>query len=277
VITEIVSAVLGASAAALVTHFVGRSLSPKEVTLTGQALVEMPDYPIKVGSNGLLRLDMPSFERVCQELLVHYNPRAAIDLLYLAEHNRNVVERSANAVLLLDKLRSRYRKKLRQLVEPQSLAAQRQHMLQQFQKITAGLGDTFAGVPIEFVLHDTRDPLHSVIVIKNSITDRKDGDQASSFGEDVIHAYATNKWAGVRHSYRLRHPKNGREVKATTISLEDRTLGLVAFLCVNIDIARLSPVSPELKDLAAKLVATPGGWGAQVFKLPVQRPPTAVP
>jgi hypothetical protein len=85
---------------------------------------------------------------------------------------------------------------------------------------------------------------------------------------------------GYQHSYRLRHPSSGKEIKATTIPLEDKQLGLIAFLCVNIDIHRLSPDSQELRELARNLVATPGGWGKQVFDvqdLPSPEPADPLP
>jgi predicted transcriptional regulator YheO len=265
-LTEVASAVLGATAAGIVTHMLTRvDKSMEETRLEGQGLIELPDYPIRVKSDGTLVIDTASFRRVAAQLLQTYNPRAAIDLLYLAEHNR--AELGEAELEMLERVRRRYRRRFKRLVEPKALAGQREHLLKQFYNITDGLGDTFSGVPIEFALHDTRDLIHSICVIKNSITGRREGDEATSFGEDVILAYGQMRWTGTKHSYRLRHPKDGREIKATTIPLEDRKLGLIAFLCVNIDIARLAPDSPELRDLAGKLIATPGGWGAQVFEV----------
>ncbi|MDG4826937.1 PAS domain-containing protein [Asanoa sp. WMMD1127] len=264
---EVLGAVLGAIVGALVTFFIGRSTSPREGRLTGTPLVKMADYPVRVGADdGLLRLDPDALARLCRTLLEDDNPRAAVDLLYLAQRNKSAIDQSPGLADLLERVRARYRKRFKQLVEPKAITENREHLLKQFYEITEGLGETFAGVPIEFVLHDTRDPLHSVVVIKNSITGRKKGDQASTFGEDVIISYGQSRWTGTQHSYRLRHP-SGREIKATTIPLEDKDLGLIAFLCINIDIERLSPDSPELPRLAGRLVDTPGGWGAQVFHI----------
>jgi len=265
-LTEIISGVLGASAAAVVTHIVTRlDKSLEETRLEGHGLIELIDYPIRVQPDGRLGIDNDALRRVSEQLLHVYNPRAAIDLLYLAEHNK--AELGQRDLDLLERVRRRYGRRFKRLVEPKSLANQREYLLKQFYNITEGLGDTFAGVPIEFALHDTRDLVHSICVIKNPITGRREGDPATSFGEDVILAYGQMRWTGTKHSYRLRDPKDGREIKATTIPLEDRRLGLIAFLCINIDISRLSPGSPELRDLAAKLVATPGGWGPQVFEV----------
>jgi hypothetical protein len=267
-LTEIISAVLGATAAALVTWLLTRAVPSGERTrLQGKPLASLPDYPIKVGEDGLLHIDLALMERATKEVLRTYNPRAAVDLLYLVEHNRSFVNQSTLLPEQLERVRRKYRRRLGDLAEPQSLLDQREHLLKQFYNITDGLGETFAGTPIEFVLHDTRDPLHSICVIKNSITGRRVGEQVSTWGEDVVLAYEQMRWTGTKHSYRLRHPRDGRELKATTIPLEDKTLGLIAFLCINIDIERLSPGSPELAKFAERLVATPGGWGAQVFNV----------
>lgn len=266
--TEIISGVVGAIAAAVVTWLLTRwTQKEREGRLDGTPLSRLPDFPIKTGPDGLLTIDVPSLERVCQELLRTNNPRAAVDLLYLVEHNRPVQSATPEVARLLAKIRRRYRRRLGELSEPSGLLSQREHLLRQFRNITDGLGETFSGTPIEFVLHDTRDPLHSICVIKNPITGRRVGDQVSAWGEDVVRAYEHMRWSGTKHSYRLRHPRDGREIKATTIPLEDKTLGLIAFLCINIDIARLSPDSLELRTLAERLVATPGGWGATVFQV----------
>ena len=171
---EVIGAVLGAVAAAVVTFVITRAMSPREGRLRGTALMTMADYPVRVGAeDGLLRLDPDAMVRVCQVLLEDDNPRAAIDLLYLAERNKAVIERAPGLADLLERVRSRYRRRFKQLVEPKAITENREHLLKQFYEITEGLGATFAGVPIEFVLHDTRDPLHSVVVIKNSITGHK--------------------------------------------------------------------------------------------------------
>lgn len=269
-LVAIISAILGGTLTAIVTHMLMRvDKSLEEVRLEGRGLIELPDYPIAVQPDGTLGIELGSFRRIGALLLQEYTPKAAIDLLYLAEHNRDKL--GVEELQLLERVRRRYRRRFKRLVEPRALAEQREYLLKQFYNITDGLGETFSGAPIEFVLHDTRDLIHSICIIKNSITGRREGDQATSFGEDVILAYAHMRWTGTKHSYRLRSPKDGREIKATTIPLEDRKLGLVAFLCINIDIARLSPGSPELRDIAAKLVSTPGGWGAQVFRVPEER------
>jgi len=266
-LVAIISAILGALASAIATHMLMRvDKSLDDAILEGQGLIGLNEYPVRVQPDGKLRIDRDSFRRVGAQLLKETNPRAAIDLLYLAEHNRDELE--FEELQLLERVRRRYGRRFKHLVEPKTLAEQREHLLKQFCIITDGLGETFSGVPIEFVLHDTRDLIHSVVVIKNSITGRKEGDQATSFGEDVVLAYGHMRWTGIKHSYRLLDLADGRAVKATTIPLEDRKLGLVAFLCINIDIARLSPGSPELRDLAEKIVATPGGRGAQVFDVP---------
>ncbi|MFE9566277.1 PAS domain-containing protein [Streptomyces sp. NPDC006487] len=261
-LTEILGATLGAVAGVLVTMAITMLRPPAEAILEGRPLAELENYPVAVGADGKIRLDMAELIAACTYLLKNREPRAAIDLLYLAERNRNLI--TPPAALALDRLRRGYRRRYRHLVEPKQLGEQRQHILRQFGRITDALGETFSGLPIEFVLHDTRDPLNSIHTIKNSITGRREGDPVSVFGEDVVRAYG-RRWTGPQVAYKLRQPATGQIIKATTIPLEDSTLGLVAFLCVNIDIGRMSPESGELQELARHMVATPGGWGTQAF------------
>ncbi|WP_327180700.1 PAS domain-containing protein [Streptomyces sp. NBC_01334] len=264
-LTEILGTTIGAVAGVLVTMVITTFRPPSEAILKGRPLAELENYPVAVGTDGKIRLDMAEMIAACNYLVSNREPRAAIDLLYLAEHNRDVI--SPPAALALDRVRRVYRRRYRRLVEPQQLGEQREHILRQFGKITDALGGTFSGLPIEFVLHDTRDPLNSIYTIKNSITGRREGDPVSVFGEDVVRAYG-RRWSGPQVAYRLRQPTTGQIIKATTIPLEDKTLGLVAFLCVNIDVGRMSPESSELRDLAQQMVATPAGWGPQVFAVP---------
>jgi YheO-like PAS domain len=269
-LTEIISGVAGAVASAGVTHYIGRWAIPRPTpNLEGEPLVHHPRYPVVVGQNGRLHIDRSRVEDVCRFLLENKkgNSKMAVDLLYLVEHNWDVAQGSESTRQLVDQVRRNYRRKFGQLVEPQALADQRNDLLAQFRDITNGLGDTFSGTPIEFVLHDARDPIHSVVVIRNSITGRREGDEASTWGENVVRAYADGSWRGARSAYRLRDPNTGREIKATTIALKDSTLGLIGALCINVDIERLSPGSPELASIAGYLVATPGGWGDQVFRV----------
>ncbi|MFF3861297.1 PAS domain-containing protein [Streptomyces sp. NPDC002209] len=261
-LTEILSTTIGAVVGVLVTMAMTAWRPPSETILRGRPLAELENYPVRVGADGKIHLDMAEVIAACNYLLKNREPRAAIDLLYLAERNRNAI--SPPAALAIDRVRRRYRRRYRHLVEPKQLGEQREYILRQFGKITDALGETFSGLPIEFVLHDTRDPLNSIHTIRNSITGRREGDPVSVFGEDVVRAYG-RRWTGPKVAYKLRQPATGQIVKATTIPLEDRTLGLVAFMCVNIDIGRMSPESGELRDLAQHMVATPGGWGTQVF------------
>lgn len=264
---QILAAVAGAIAGVLATTAVAAWRPPAESLLEGPSLAELENYPIRVGQDGTVHLDMTEFVAACHYLTRHRSPRAAIDLLYLAARNMDLIRTSVPAHDALEELRRTYRRRHRRMVEPRQLLEQREYLLRQFGTITEALGETFRGLPIEFVLHDTRDPLDSIYVIRNAITGRREGGAVTSFGEDVVRAYG-RRWTGPQAAYLLRQPATGQEVKATTIPLEDRTLGLVAFLCINIDIQRLGPQSRELREMARRMTDTPGGLGTQVFNIP---------
>jgi hypothetical protein len=118
----VVSACVGATVAGVATYVIDHvRMSKRDGLLRGTALIEMSDYPVGVDSSGLLYLDIDKLERVCRRLLAKSNPRAAVDLLYLAEHNSDLVEQSKNTVELLARVRRRYRRQFRRLVEPRTM------------------------------------------------------------------------------------------------------------------------------------------------------------
>lgn len=204
--------------------------------LPGKPLAAFEDvYPIRANENGGLYLDKERFAQAIDFLTENPSPRAIADLVYLG---------NANHVTLL--LGEAARKKFSALSGKPDYAAvaeadaQKDRLLQTYKDIVNGIGQTFAGTPIEIVLHDTRNPLVSIVALQNPISGRRIGDPNTNFGIQLIKNYSQSErgtgQAFVSYGLTL---KDGRRVKSTTVPLYNSTYGLIGFICINIDISKL--------------------------------------
>lgn len=223
--------------------------------LAGVSLSETAWYPVEVAPNGALRFERNKFARGIAELLVDSNEKAAADLIYFGIGHEEELELSPDEARLYAKFKRKYRRIVRIVRE----SDERRSLLAQCQTIAQGFGETFAGLPIEVVLHDTRDPLKSIIAIyNNEVTQRKLGDPNTNHGLGLIRLHP-QCGSAFKAGYRLDGPE-GRQLKATTIPVDHPIFGLIAFICINIDINALIPTSKqEMRAILHKLVETRSG------------------
>lgn len=230
-------------------YFLTNSASnDRYATLTGQPLAAKEAiYPVVFNSDGKMVLDKDRFVLAIEYLT--NNPaqqKAAADLMYLGQANHIEMTLSDGE-----------KKKYHELVgkgffsEFEDSNKQKDLLLQSYKQIVEGIGKTFAGTNTEIVLHDTRDPLHSVSAIQNPISGRKLGDNNSNFGVGLIKLYSAPDSMPTNFvSYPLKL-KDGRDVKSTTIPLFDQRLGLIGFICINIDISKLDGSKAHAKESQA--------------------------
>jgi predicted transcriptional regulator YheO len=225
-----------------------RSPTPVELkVLPGKALAAYEElYPIRADANGALYLDKDRFSKAVDYLTSHPSPRAIADLLYLGNSN--------NVTLLLDqqsKTRYIYLTELPEYVSLPEVDRQKDKIFQTYKDIVNGVGATLAGTPVEIVLHDTRNPLRSIVAVQNSISGRKIGDTNTNFGVQLIKNYSLGEGQGQGVAF-VSYPltlKDGRAVKSTTIPLFHEVYGLVGFICINIDISKMDKMkNPEMID-----------------------------
>ncbi len=212
--------------------------------LPGRPLASYEDiYPVRADANNALFLDKERFVKAVHALTNRASPRAIADLIYLG--NANHVQ------LWLDVETRRLYEDLSTQPSFSILAdvnRQRDQLLQPYKDIVNGIGATFAGTPIEIVLHDTRDPMHSIVAVQNTITGRKIGDTNTNFGVQLIKSYsATNSTANPFVSYEL-HTKDGRRVKSSTVPIFNSVYGLIGFICINIDLSKIDAKNKDAFD-----------------------------
>jgi predicted transcriptional regulator YheO len=204
--------------------------------LPGKALASYPNlYPITYDQEGNLSLDISIFMDAINYLLNNKDPRAAADLLYLGQSNNVNLLLSSSEKLRYAMLHDHF-----DYSEFEMINEYRNNIFHIYRDIVNGIGQTFTGTGIEIVLHDTRNPLKSIVAIQNPISGRRLGDSNTNFGLELIKDYSILRHPGSSYiNYELTM-KDGRQVKSSTIPLYDKRYGLIGFICLNIDISRLS-------------------------------------
>ncbi len=179
-----------------------------------------------------------------------YDRLAAMDLVYLREDNRRH---------LGDVLPTEAARLYEQLIDKYSLedfqakySQETRRLFRNVERIINDLGDTLAGVNFEILLHDVRNPLRSIIAVKNSqeVSGRRLYDPSTRFvvqyvkhqGKHLIEAMES----GSKVSY-LKQFRQGKRVKASTTPLYDERYGLIGILCFNIDIETIGAFDEDGK------------------------------
>ncbi len=108
---------------------------------------------------------------------------------------------------------------------------ERQALLDQLRCVARGLGETFAPF-CEVVVHDLRDPKHSILAIHNNLSGREVGDPATELGLARI---ADPDYPPVIANYANQFA-DGRQAKSTSIGIKDSSGRYVAALCINVDL-----------------------------------------
>ncbi|MGV4988762.1 helix-turn-helix transcriptional regulator [Streptomyces sp. NRAIS4] len=121
-----------------------------------------------------------------------------------------------------------------------------EHIIREAEKIAVALGRMFPGL-CEVVLHDLRDPDHSIRAIENNLSGRQVGDSTTELGLARIE---DPDYPSVIQNYPNQFP-DGRPAKSTSIGIKNAAGEYIAALCLNLDVSVLSPVTLALSNLVA--------------------------
>lgn len=230
-------------------------MEPRE-PLPGTPLAALSCYPCVADASGRIRLDEDLLREAAELLTRDKNVLGASDLVYLVDRNVDSLRLEGATKAAMDAMRRKYR---RELEHAGGHDRQRQILREEFCPIAEGFGETFAGTPVEVVLHDARNPLHSIVSIHNPITGRQTDGPISDLGLRIIKSYAVRGSVSTKVGYQL-PPIGGRNIKGSTIPLLHEGLGLVGFICINIDREKFKDASAkELREICDKLAAVPLG------------------
>lgn len=210
-------------------------------------------YPIVLSEENIPSLSQSIFEKAIKRFLKdkHYDRLAAMDLVYLREDNfpdkKDIL--SDEGLRQYNKLVKKY--DLHKYIE--SFREENERIFSNFKRLVNNIGDTLSNVHMELVLHNARNPIRSVVALRNTrgISNRKMFDPSTRFvvqyvenqGRQLIKAMEGGSKVGY-----LKHLGPGRQVKATTIPLYDERYGLVGILCLNIDIESVNSLDAKGRD-----------------------------
>lgn len=210
-------------------------------TLSGKPLAAFDTiYPIVIDNHGKIQLDKERFVNAISFLKTNPSEQAIADLIYLGQQN-NI------ATALSPEEKSGYQSLAQKLSieDLNRIINKRDALFQTYKDIVDGVGQTFAGTGIEIVLHDTRNPIKSIVALQNPISGRQLGHPNTNFGVQLIKDYSAVNMRGTSYiSYSLTL-KDGRAIKSTMIPIFDERYGLIGLICINIDISRLKDMHPD--------------------------------
>jgi hypothetical protein len=235
----------------------GPSSSPRRVR-TPQ-LASYAEYPIGVRTDGSLFYRPDYANTLAERLVREKNQYAVYELIYMID---TINTYGAALDLAGPALDPQLLERLREIVPEDARSefeAERDGVVTAMSAAIHGLGAMFRNCAIEFVLHDVRNPIHSVISIEDSITGRSVFSSNTNFGVRVIRKYAHDRVAENFTAYRI--DINGRPIKSSTLPVLDGSGHLVAVFCVNMDIGWEVELSrkglpKKLRDLLSALCAT---------------------
>ena len=203
--------------------------------LPGALLSAMKDiYPVQI-QKGVATLDLAVFVKALKEVEQRNSQRAIADLVYLGQTNKVYP-------LLPETDQKLYDQFLRQnrAVEQDMTVYMTNHLKQQI-VLAEALGKTFESKVIEVTLYDARNPVRSVVVVKNAIAGLRADDPAN---EDLIRYFENVSTTSPNESTLVAQKqtlKDGRKVKTTMIPFYDEEYGLTSVIGITIDTSRLDP------------------------------------
>ncbi|MEQ4731860.1 transcriptional regulator [Providencia rettgeri] len=103
-------------------------------------------------------------------------------------------------------------------------------LLAQVEIIAKGLSETFAPF-CEVVVHDLKNPEHSILSIHNNLSDRQVGEPTTELGHARIES---EDFPNIIANYTNQF-SDGRPVKSTSIGIKDESGKYIAALCLNLD------------------------------------------
>ena len=215
-------------------------LQIKHAEIPGKRLFTYKDYyPIKLDHEHKPSINPKIYVKALRLFLSEeVNDRlAAMDLIYLRENNLAHIE----DFLSTDELKLYHQLLVKYEIDADSFSNKNDISLKNYIRIINNLGDTFKGVNAEFLLHNVRNPIRSIVAARNTekISGRKIGDPSTRFVyQYVVHQGKTllqSMEDGSKVAY-LKQFKKNKQVKATTIPIHDDKYGLIGIICINIDI-----------------------------------------
>ena len=237
VIENMVAGLLGSAIVFAGGFLVGRYRERRRTR--GRNLEDYDFYPFEVDRDNFPQFDLVAFRRGVTHLLQHPDATAAGQLIFIGEQNevRHLLDSDALADY----------ERLYDMCGGARIVEDNNEFLENYKRIVRIFGRTFRDMGIEVLLHNLANPAKSICAIEGGeVTGRALEMGTTSLVIDL-------KKRRLLNQDKLNYELNigARRFKCTTIPIYRREFGLVAALCVNIDInyirdeVRSSPVRVE--------------------------------
>jgi predicted transcriptional regulator YheO len=190
----------------------------------GRKLEDYDFYPFKIDRDNFARFDLEDFRLGVQHFLLHSDLVAARQLIFIGEQNEVRQHLDREALVDYERLYKRY--------GGDRLVADNDEFLENYKRMVRLLGRTFRDMGIEVLLHNLANPAKSICAIENgAVTGRCLEMGTTSLVIDLKKRKALNQ---DKLNYELNI--GARRFKCTTIPVYRREFGLIAAVCINIDL-----------------------------------------
>jgi hypothetical protein len=212
-----------ASALLLVAgYLVGRHRERRR--LRGRALHQYDFYPYVSTHENFAEFSLKDFRLGVHYLLRNRDARAARQLIFIGEQNNVRAQLGPEDQRAYEKLYAKY--------HGASVSDDSREFLENYRNIVRLLGRTFPNMGIEVLLHDLSNPTRSIVSIEGGeVTGRALEMGTTTLLVDLMRRVNQNQ---DKLNYEL--TIGARRFKCTTIPILRKDYGVVAAVCVNIDI-----------------------------------------
>jgi predicted transcriptional regulator YheO len=255
IVENLVAGLLGSAIVFVGGFLVGRYRERRRAR--GRNLEDYDFYPFAVDRDNFPQFDLAAFRRGVTHLLQHPDANAAGQLIFIGEQNE--VRHSLDHEALAEYERLYQRCGGARIVEDNN------EFLENYKRIVRLLGRTFRDMGIEVLLHNLANPAKSICAIEGGyVTGRTLELGTTSLVIDLKKRKLLNQ---DKVNYELNI--GARRFKCTTIPIYRREFGLVAALCINIDVNYVRDEvksSPErIEEFLAKYLRTEMQLGENIL------------
>jgi predicted transcriptional regulator YheO len=222
VLRDVITGLLASGIVFIGGYLIGRYREQRRTR--GRNLEDYDFYPFEIDRDNFPRFDLTAFRLGVHHLLRHPDPIASRQLIFIGEQNevRHQLDRESLAEY----------ERLYAKVGGDRLVEDTNEFLENHKRIARLIGQTFQDMGIEVLLHNLANPAKSICAIEGGeVTGR-----ALEMGTTAL--VIDLKKRKLLNQDKLNYELNigSRRFKCTTIPIYRREFGLVAALCVNIDI-----------------------------------------
>jgi len=191
--------------------------------LKGKNLEEYDFYPFDMDRNNIPQFSVKDFRLGIYSFLKHKDYTAAKELIFIGEQN--------NIRNQLEKNDLKEYEKLYKIYGGEKITDDTNEFLDNYRNIVRFIGSSFPDCGIEILLHNLANPSRSLIELENNVTGRKIGNGTTSLVIDL-------KKRKLLKEDKLNYEINigARKFKCTTIPIYHKTYGLIAAICINVDV-----------------------------------------